>query len=79
MTEMEARALARAINQEYSGVLAVALPLGQDHWGVRVTQQRFGCTPATMSFERAHAAQRVYPTPYGGMLATAEAQRRTAS
>ena len=79
MTEMEARALARAINQEYSGVQAVALPLGQDHWGVRVDQQQFGCMPATMIFERARAAQRVYPTPYGDMLATDEEQRRTAS
>jgi murein endopeptidase len=72
MTKSEARALARAINQEYSGVQAVALPLAGNHWGVRVKQQRFGGTPATMIFERARAAQRVHPTPYGEMLATDE-------
>ena len=79
MTKMEAWALAMAINQAYSGVRAVALPLARDHWGVRVNQQRFGCTPATMIFERARAVQRVYPTPYGDMLATGDGQRRIAS
>jgi hypothetical protein len=79
MTKMEALALAMAINQEYPGVRAVVLTLARDHWGVRVNQQRFGCTPATMIFERAGAAQRVYPTPYGDMLATEEGQRRMAS
>src|SRR5919202_767366 len=60
MAKMEALALAMAINQEYPGVRAVVLTLARDHWGVRVNQQRFGCTPATMIFERAGAAQRVY-------------------
>jgi hypothetical protein len=79
MTEMEARALAIAINQEYPGVQAVALTLARGHWGVRVNQQRLGCTPATMMFERAGAAQRVYPTPHGDMLAMGKGQRRMAS
>ena len=79
MTEMEARALAIAINQEYPGVQAVALTLARGHWGVRVNQQRFGCTPATIIFEQAHAAQRVYPTRDGDMLAMHEGQRRMVS
>jgi hypothetical protein len=79
MTKMEARRLALAINQEYPGVQAVALELARDHWGVRVNQQPFGRTPATIVFERARAAHRVYPTPYGGTLAMDEGQRRMVS
>ena len=79
MTEMEARALAIAINQEYPGVQAVALTLARGHWGVRVNQQQLGCTPATMMFERAGAAQRVYPTPHGDTLVMGEGQRRMVS
>jgi hypothetical protein len=79
MTKTQARALASAINQEYPDVQAVAIGLRQDHWGVRVIHNRLGAVPDWDVFERAYAAQRIYPTPYGEMLAKDERGRRLAS
>ena len=60
-------------------VQAVAIGLQQDHWGVRVIHDRLAAVPYWDVFERATATQRIYPTPYGEMLAQEERGRRLAS